>query len=131
MDELRVGNKGSHLEINTDGKIREQLDFVEWLKNQGMYSPVESAATMQKMFRVFIAVNKPQFPDPCTVEQYEQITKEKFPDDGAVWVKWKQGWKVYPYSLYLEFQRVYGIQVAIVQTGKPCPDANWKPEVKS
>ena len=39
-------------------KIREQVEFVEWLKNHKMYNPMESCQSMQKMFRVFIAVNK-------------------------------------------------------------------------
>ena len=38
--------------------IKEQLDFVEWLKTQGMYDPMESADIMEKMFRVFIALSK-------------------------------------------------------------------------
>ena len=39
-------------------KIREQQEFVEWLTSQKMYNSMESALAMQKMFRVFVAVNK-------------------------------------------------------------------------
>ena len=36
-------------------RIREQQEFVEWLKIQGMYNPMESGLTMEKMFCVYMA----------------------------------------------------------------------------
>ena len=33
--------------------LGERLGFVEWLKAQGMYNPMESAHTMRKMHRVW------------------------------------------------------------------------------
>ena len=44
-------------------EIKVQLEFVEWLKNQGMYNPMESARTIDKMFRVFVAVKKSRDPE--------------------------------------------------------------------
>ena len=38
--------------------IKEQLEFVEWLKTQGMYNPMESGITMEKMFRVYVDSKK-------------------------------------------------------------------------
>ena len=33
--------------------IKEQLTFVDWLKQHGIYDPMESSVTMQKMFTVW------------------------------------------------------------------------------
>ena len=33
--------------------IKRQQAFVEWLKSEGMYNPMESGDTMQKMHRVW------------------------------------------------------------------------------
>lgn len=38
-----------------DPAIQEQIQFVEWLKEKGLYNPIESAATMQKMHSVWLA----------------------------------------------------------------------------
>ena len=38
-------------------EIKQQLDFVEWLKNQGIYNPMESAHTMRRMFSVYNSIN--------------------------------------------------------------------------
>ena len=35
------------------GQVNEQLEFIEWLKSKGMYNPLESAPTMQKMHMVW------------------------------------------------------------------------------
>jgi hypothetical protein len=40
---------------NLDPVIQKQLEFVEWLKEKGMYNPVESAQTMQKMHNIWEA----------------------------------------------------------------------------
>jgi len=40
------------------GKIDKQLEFIEWLKSKGLYNPMESASTMQKMHNVWEAANK-------------------------------------------------------------------------
>lgn len=37
------------------GKIDKQLEFIEWLKSKGLYNPMESADTMQKMYNVWEA----------------------------------------------------------------------------
>ncbi len=34
-------------------EIKQQLNFVEWLKDQGIYNPMESAHTMRRMFNVY------------------------------------------------------------------------------
>ena len=39
--------------------IKEQLKFVEWLKQQGLYNPAYSAYLMQKMFEVWQAATSP------------------------------------------------------------------------
>ena len=33
--------------------IKRQLQFVEWLKKNGLYNPMESAYTMQKLQKVW------------------------------------------------------------------------------
>jgi len=63
-------------------------------------------------------------PNPCTVEQYEEITGEKFPDDGAVWCWFameylgKENWylKYYIIAKDTEWPKY------IVQTGQPAPE---------
>lgn len=40
---------------NLDPAIQKQLEFVEWLKEKGMYNPMESAQTMQKLHAVWEA----------------------------------------------------------------------------
>ena len=40
--------------------IQTQLQFVEWLKEKGLYNPMESAATMQKMHRVWEEAHETQ-----------------------------------------------------------------------
>jgi len=71
----------------------------------------------------------PEFPSPCTIEQYEEITGEKFPHGGMLWVKISE----YPYwqiNAYFEVQtnRYKGHLLVIVQIGQPVPDKNWRPE---
>jgi len=39
---------------NLDLIIERQVEFVEWLKERGMYNPMETAETMQKMHRVWL-----------------------------------------------------------------------------
>lgn len=43
-----------------DDQIRDQLVFVDWLKEQGIYNPMESAGTMQKMHQVWTHCGSPQ-----------------------------------------------------------------------
>jgi hypothetical protein len=38
---------------NADLVIQKQLEFVEWLKENRVYNPLEPAATMQKMHKVW------------------------------------------------------------------------------
>lgn len=40
-------------ESEYEKEIKEQLTFVDWLKNHGIYDPMERAVTMQKMFTVW------------------------------------------------------------------------------
>ncbi|MHA1972838.1 MAG: hypothetical protein ACTSW1_07590 [Candidatus Hodarchaeales archaeon] len=37
-------------------KVDKQLEFIEWLKDKGLYNPMESADTMQKMHNVWKAM---------------------------------------------------------------------------
>ena len=39
--------------------IKKQKEFVEWLKERGMYNPCESAFVMQKMFKVWVEFTQP------------------------------------------------------------------------
>ena len=36
-------------------RVDKQLEFVVWLKSKGLYNPMESANTMQKMYNVWEA----------------------------------------------------------------------------
>jgi hypothetical protein len=42
-----------HSKENLDPVIQKQLEFVEWLKEKGLYDPMASATTMQKMYAVW------------------------------------------------------------------------------
>ncbi len=39
-------------------EIKKQLEFVEWLKVQGMYNPMYSANVMERMFCVYEVADK-------------------------------------------------------------------------
>lgn len=43
-----------------DDQISEQMVFVEWLKENGIYSVMESAETMQKMHKVWVCCGSPK-----------------------------------------------------------------------
>ena len=43
------------------GQVNEQLEFIEWLKSKGMYNPLESAPTMQKMHMVWEAMHEESY----------------------------------------------------------------------
>lgn len=75
----------------------------------------------------------PQLPDPCTVEQYKQITGEKFPKTALIWRKNKTSgkWESTDYMNCDLFGNSFHSYRVIVQTGKKYPNADWKPEVKS
>ena len=81
----------------------------------------------------------PQFPDPCSVEQYEQITGEKLSKQAYVFMRPKKDckryqtdWSLHRYSDYTELEgfRIPDWYCIIVQTGKPAPGADWRPEDK-
>ena len=103
----------------------KQLEFVEWLKSQGIYNPMESFTTMERMFCVYKALNTrtPELPEKCTVEQYQQITGEKFPDDGAVHYRiGNEGfWGINIYSAAKEVSKKCRTQIYIVQTAQGMP----------
>ncbi len=66
-------------------------------------------------------------PSPCTVEQWEEITREKFPDDGLVWYLVIKNVE-YPYwdtAIYSELDCLDNL--LIVQTGQPEPPTTSKP----
>lgn len=69
-------------------------------------------------------------PNPCTPEQYEEITGEKFPKDGVVWFWYEQRWRLDNYSNVLCNMKVheYIYPIAIVQTGKGSPSKEWEEE---
>jgi hypothetical protein len=39
-------------------RVDKQLEFIEWLKSKGLYDPMESADTMQKMHNVWEAADE-------------------------------------------------------------------------
>jgi hypothetical protein len=39
-------------------RVDKQLEFIEWLKSKGLYDPMESAGTMQKMHNVWEAADE-------------------------------------------------------------------------
>ncbi len=39
-------------------RIQQQREFVEWLKEKGLYYALDSEFTMQKMFRVWKAMKE-------------------------------------------------------------------------
>jgi DNA repair exonuclease SbcCD ATPase subunit len=46
--------KTKELELKTEkNKINQQIQFVEWLKENGIYNPMESGECMNKMFQVW------------------------------------------------------------------------------
>jgi len=45
------------IEILQEG-VQEQLDFIKWLKEKGLYNPMESAITMCKMQAVWKAAKE-------------------------------------------------------------------------
>lgn len=74
---------------NLDPVIQKQLEFVEWLKEKGMYNPMESAETMQKMHSVWEAaqtslVSCDWWRDLAIGE--EQRTGDRFLDQHGEWV---------------------------------------------
>ena len=72
----------------------------------------------------------PQFPDPCTPEQWEEITGKKFPDTGAVWCYYAMEY-LGPKNWYLKYYIIAKDTewpMFIVKTGKPAPPADWKLE---
>lgn len=36
-------------------RVDNQLEFIEWLKSKGLYNPMESAHTIQRMYEVWQA----------------------------------------------------------------------------
>jgi Lar family restriction alleviation protein len=85
----------------------------------------------------------PELPNPCTIEQYEKITGEKFPENGAVWrqeilsdlkgeyvVYHLTTWKNYkPYASPEILEKwLKKNQPAIVQPGLEAPGPEWRPE---
>lgn len=44
-------------------KVDRQLEFVEWLKSKGLYNPIESAQTMNKMHAVWEAMQEKEVLD--------------------------------------------------------------------
>lgn len=73
----------------------------------------------------------PELPDPCTVEQYEEITGETLPDDRAVWVREPITDPDITHMWYLLQYKTTKIGKAyptfIVQTGKAAPKSEWRP----
>jgi hypothetical protein len=52
--ELHLANVEKKAEAkNIDPAIQKQLEFVEWLKEKGLYDPMATSTTMQKMYAVW------------------------------------------------------------------------------
>lgn len=62
--------------------MERQLEFVEWLKGNGMYNQLASDTTMQHMFEVWEKLIQPKHE---TVAEWEKRTGKTYPDDGPVW----------------------------------------------
>lgn len=67
-----------------DKLIESQQEFVEWLKENGMYNPYTPSGKMQAGFEVWEKLITPAHE---TVEQWEERTGETYPDDGPVWME--------------------------------------------
>ena len=48
-----VPNTQKQFKMTDKEIVQKQLEFVEWLKEKGIYNVMETAATMQKMHRVW------------------------------------------------------------------------------
>ncbi len=70
----------------------------------------------------------PELPNPCSVEQWEEITGETFPDDGIVFYKVMAGKTKMlknPYFEMIKYRKVKLLDKSnlyIVQTAKPGPE---------
>lgn len=76
----------------------------------------------------------PSLPSPCTPMQYKEITRKDWPNNCLVWAQYDSilGWDYFSYSealndiKNLDEGEIY--LLAIVQTGQPAPDKDWRPE---
>ncbi len=85
------------------------------------YQEIDVPQTTEQRLALIIEWNTrtPELPSPCTVEQYEEITAEKFPDDGLVWGDFLGNkylkpaeWELFKYKI------LRNIDVFIVQTAQ-------------
>jgi hypothetical protein len=42
--------------------VDQQLEFIDWLKDRKLYNPMDSAATMNKMFDVWKGIKNDRWP---------------------------------------------------------------------
>ena len=78
----------------------------------------------------YFQARTPELPDPCTPEQYKEITGETFSDDGAMWIRSQlkyNFWSNWSVIKYGNIPTVNDSEYFIVQTGKPAPKTEWRP----
>ena len=117
-------NLGWSFDIDLLKEIQKEIEHRE---NAEQTSLEQVDSLLQSVLKRF---SSPQLPDPCTPEQYEQITGERFPEDGVVWEfdEWSE-YKISLYSAAKKRRKLYNCgHIAIAQTGKGCPPADWRPE---
>ncbi len=104
MDELKAPEK-IYIQLNPDDPT--------WCDARILESDIEYART-------------PSLPYPCTVEQWEEITGETFPDNGLVWYKDIRHASIpEEESTPAYYENCKNDKIAniyIVQTAKPAPE---------
>ncbi|MCK5614021.1 hypothetical protein KAR91_69805 [Candidatus Pacearchaeota archaeon] len=96
------------------------------MNDRELHSELEDRG--RKIFRLEAENKKlntrtPELPDPCTVEQYEEITGKTFPGMGLVWF-WNRMnyWSAVQYRNITADDDNLRLEAPIVQTGKPAPN---------
>ena len=100
-------------------ELLSQLNADSFAHNQ---SKVDSGLKIiNNLLNMVIDECTPELPDPCTVEQWQQITGKIFPDDGYCLMKTTYGkWKTLLWKDAKNFTA--NILIYIVQTAKPAPE---------
>ena len=116
MDELKAREDTS--------RERELIKISRFCHEIGMEYPdcdIPEGEIIIGFIRDLVSTRTPVLPDPCTVEEYEKITGEKFPDDGLVWYRFC-GETKYKHIEYGKVKNVKHKPFIIVQTAKPAPE---------
>ncbi len=104
-------------------RTQERLDEVILAEHKSTVRMMAEIDKLQKQLERLKNTRTPELPSPCTVEQYEEITGEKFPDDGWIMTPTAMhytGYKVIPYSEALDdgLTEIYIVQTAQGITGE-------------